>query len=260
MAVFGIGLYHVLGALGVLTLLGFGVLTASILLSLIPIIIFIKTGGVVVPKVTLLLVGLVESPLKHLLWFFGIEEGFLPNMVVEIRNRTYKPAYCATEYKDRMIFLPQCLRHPECPAPLTPDGLKCVSCGRCGIYRIRDFANTLGCGFFIAPGSTLIYRMVKKYRPKAIAGVGCLMEIKEGSEAVASMGLPVQAVMLERDGCVDTRIDVSRLLEVIKARDTKYRISDDKQLLDTAKEIEGLWLPKNANDLGVKVLKTGGFR
>ena len=41
------------------------------------------------------------------------------------------------------------------------------------------------------PGSSFIKRMVKKYRPQAIIGVGCLSEVKEGIDMADKLGLPV---------------------------------------------------------------------
>jgi hypothetical protein len=46
--------------------------------------------------------------------------------------------------------------------------------------------------------------MVKKYRPKAIIGVGCLTEVKEGIDMADKMGLVVIGVVTLKEGCVET--------------------------------------------------------
>ena len=62
----------------------------------------------------------------------------------------------------------------------------------------------IGYRIFIVPGSSFIKRMVKKYKPKAIMGVGCLAEVKEGIDMADKMGLVVMGVVTLKEGCVET--------------------------------------------------------
>ncbi|MBD3388694.1 MAG: DUF116 domain-containing protein [Candidatus Altiarchaeales archaeon] len=216
-------------------------------------LIFLKTRQIIVPRVTLFILNILEAPVRYMLWMFGIEEDVVSNLVIEVRNLLYTRSYNKTPYKDRAIFLPQCLRNPKCPAPLTPEGIKCMGCGRCGIGAIKDEAERLGTRVFIAPGSSLIKRMVKKYRPKAILGVGCHMEVNEGTAKMASYGLPVQGVVLDRDGCVDTRVNVLELLERIKSHSAygRYHIEEDLEFQEKAVEISKLWGAGSATEVEI---------
>jgi hypothetical protein len=72
----------------------------------------------------------------------------------------------------------------------------------------------MGYRVFIAPGSTLIKRMMKKYRPEAIIGVGCLMEIKEGLDLCDRAGVVGMGVVTLKDGCVETLVDWNELRDV----------------------------------------------
>jgi hypothetical protein len=72
----------------------------------------------------------------------------------------------------------------------------------------------LGYRIFIVPGSSFIKRMVKKYRPKAIMGVGCLAEVKEGIDMADKMGLVVMGVVTLKEGCVETVVNWSDIYEV----------------------------------------------
>jgi hypothetical protein len=114
----------------------------------------------------------------------------------------------------RAIFLPQCLRSAQCPAHLTPEGLVCRRCGRCGIGKFIDQLESMGYRVHVVPGSTFIKRIVKKYRPEGIIGVGCLMEIKEGLEMTDRIGLVAMGVVTLKDGCVETLVDWHDVLEV----------------------------------------------
>jgi hypothetical protein len=48
--------------------------------------------------------------------------------------------------------------------------------------------------------------MVKKYRPLAIIGVGCLSEVKEGIDMADKMGLVAMGVVTLKEGCVETLV------------------------------------------------------
>jgi hypothetical protein len=115
---------------------------------------------------------------------------------------------------ERAIFMPQCLRSSKCPANLTPEGLKCRACGQCPVGEFQPILEKMGYRVFIVPGSSFIKRMVKKYRPKALIGVGCLTEVKEGIEMADKLGLVVMGVVTLKEGCVETLANWSDILEV----------------------------------------------
>jgi len=72
----------------------------------------------------------------------------------------------------------------------------------------------MGYRVFIVPGSSFIKRMVKKYHPRAILGVGCLSEVKEGLEMSDKMGLVAMGVVTLKDGCVETLVAWDKVMEV----------------------------------------------
>lgn len=219
-----------------LTLLAAALAVVAVLLGLASVIIFRITRRVFIPRITLFVLSFLEVPIKYGLWLFRIDEAVIDQMLVQIRNTLYFGAFKKAPFTRRAIFLPQCLRSPNCPAKLTPEGIKCVECGQCGIGEVKKVADSLGYLFFIVPGSSFVKRMVKKYRPEAILGVGCAMEVKEGTAMMASVGLPVQGVMLLRDGCVDTRVNVKKLLDKIYLDDSKTRAD-----LKEVEKIEASW-------------------
>ena len=196
------------------------------------VLLFLKTKRVFIPTVTLMILSFFETPIKHILWILGVEGIFLDHMLTSLRNTLYRRAYAQTPYETRAIFLPQCLRHTDCPAKLTSEGIVCVNCGRCGIGELKKFSEDLGYLFFVVPGSSFIKCMIRKYRPKAVLGVGCSMEVKEGTALMSSIGMPVQSVTLLRDGCVDTRVDVMALVEKIVSSNHLEFSSEHKRLAD----------------------------
>jgi hypothetical protein len=151
-----------------------------------------------------------------ILWRMGkIDGNELMSFTIRLHNQLNREKFSRVPQARRIVFLPQCLRSAECPASLTTEGLVCKRCNRCDIGRSIDRLEGHGCRVFIVPGSTFVTRLIKKYRPEAIVGVGCLMEIKEGLEMAERIDLLAMGVITLKDGCVETVLDWEHLLEVI---------------------------------------------
>ena len=226
-----IALLAVIEAIGLALLAAMAV---AVILGGLSVLVFRKTRKVFIPRLTLFVLNLLEGPIKSTIWLFRTDEAFIDQMMVQIRNTIYTDAYKNVPASKRAIFLPQCLRSPNCPAKLTPEGIKCVECGQCGIAEVKKVAESMGYMFFIVPGSSFVKRMVRKYKPEAILGVGCPMEVKEGTSMMASVGLPVQGVMLLKDGCVDTRVNVEDLIQKIRMLGNQPNV-DQKEVERIAK-------------------------
>lgn len=150
---------------------------------------------------------LVEGLSKALFSLFGLEDKEMMTFFIRVHNTMNKKAFEVIPVGERAIFFPQCLRSAKCPANLTPEGLKCINCGQCTVTDAIRLLELLGYRLFIVPGSSFIKRMVKKYRPRAIIGVGCLSEVKEGLDMSDKLGLVALGVVTEREGCVETSVN-----------------------------------------------------
>lgn len=160
--------------------------------------------------------GLVflEGIMKGMFRFFGLEDRELFTFLIKLMNSMNSAEFARIPVAERAIFMPQCLRSSKCPAHLTPEGLKCKNCGQCDVGPARLLLERMGYKVFIVPGSSFIKRMVKKYRPKAIVGVGCLAEVKEGIDMADKMGLIVMGVVTLKEGCVETIANWPELYEI----------------------------------------------
>jgi uncharacterized protein len=160
-----------------------------------------RTNRILMPRVVLIMLRTFEWPVKALL---GNEK--VDKITVDLANRVYNRAYRQVPYAERVVFLPQCLRNTDCPAKLSVEGIACVSCGKCAIGSIKAELSQHNIPVFIVPGTSFIKRLIKKYRPTAVVGVGCMLEVKEGMSLVADAGLIPQGVTLSKDGCVATTV------------------------------------------------------
>lgn len=123
----------------------------------------------------------------------------------------------------RVLLLPHCLRpSATCPGRPSRQGFHCPpDCPeRCPIKALREEALRLGYkGVCIAPGGALALRFVQEMRPQAVVAIACAKELREGEEAVASLGPErpyVAVVPLSRDGCVDTEVNLDDALALLR--------------------------------------------
>jgi len=205
----------------ILFLFGIAILMAILIVT------SIRSGKVLFPALLRPFLVLMEGFVKGLCVFVGIEPGELLKFLIRLDNRMNTSAFSAVPVQERAIFLPQCLRSAKCPAHLTPEGLICVGCGRCDLGFAIPKMKGLGYQVFIIPGSTFIKRMVQKYRPKAIIGVGCLMEIKEGLDMCNRNGLVGMGVVTIKDGCIETIVNWHDICDVITIGIEPSSIPDD---------------------------------
>ncbi len=160
--------------------------------------------------------GLVflEGMMKAMFRFLGLEDREMLTFFINLQNTMNAAEFAKIPVSERAVFFPQCLRSSQCPAHLTPEGLKCRNCGLCEVGGARVLLEQMGYKVFIVPGSSFIKRMVKKYRPRAILGIGCLSEVKEGIEMADKMDLVVLGVVTLKEGCVETLVNWPDVYEV----------------------------------------------
>ncbi len=204
-------LIYLIGELTLIIILG-ALITAFILVIIS--LYSIKKKRLYFPK--LIKSGLVflEGLMKGMFRFFGLEDRELYTFLIKLINSMNSAEFARIPVAERAIFFPQCLRSSKCPAHLTPEGLKCRNCGQCDVGEARLLLERMGYKVFIVPGSSFIKRMVKKYRPKAIIGVGCLTEVKEGMDMADMMGLVVMGIVTLKEGCVETIANWQDIYEI----------------------------------------------
>ena len=204
-------LIYLIGEITVIIVIG--VLLTAFILVIISIY-SIRKGRLYFPS--LIRSGLVffEGVMKAFFRLLGLEEREMLSFFIKLHNAMNTAEFEGIPVSERAVFMPQCLRSSKCPAHLTPEGLKCRNCGQCTVGEARTILEKMGYRIFIVPGSSFIKRMTKKYHPKAIIGVGCLSEVKEGIDMADKMGLVAMGVVTMKEGCVETLVNWADIYEV----------------------------------------------
>ena len=204
-------LMYIIGEVAIIVILA--MLAVSFVLVIISLY-SIRKGRLYLPRLIMAGLMLLEGFMKAFFRLLGLEDREMLAFFIKIHNTMNTTAFEHIPVAERAIFMPQCLRSSECPAHLTPEGLSCQNCGRCTVGEVRVLLEKLGYRIFIVPGSSFIKRMVKKYHPKAIIGIGCLAEVKEGIDMADKLGLVAMGVVTLREGCVETLVSWQDIFDV----------------------------------------------
>jgi hypothetical protein len=146
-----------------------------------------------------------------------LDETWVKYTTIELHNGLNKDFYKAVPKKDRVVFIPHCLRNiKECKMPIDEDGYHCLKCGKCVINDIVKECDKNNMKYFIVGGGSQVINIVNKHKPKAVVGIACFNELQMAIEKLGGgQKFPGQGVMLKKDGCVNTEVDMSEIREVL---------------------------------------------
>jgi len=134
-------LIYIIGEITVIVILG--ALVISFILVIISLY-SIRQKKLYFPK--LIKSGLVflEGLMKAMFRFLGLEDREMLSFFIKLHNSMNEPEFTRIPVTERAIFMPQCLRSSQCPAHLTPEGLKCRNCVQCTVGETRVLLEQLG--------------------------------------------------------------------------------------------------------------------
>ncbi|MEW5936447.1 MAG: DUF116 domain-containing protein [Candidatus Thermoplasmatota archaeon] len=161
-----------------------------------------------------------RTALQRILSKLGFDIEIVDDLYIKLKNETNRDAFSKIPFGERILLLPQCLRSSQqCKAPLGDEGYECQSCGACIIAEVKKHAKDMGyAGVYVVPGGSMVMKIVKRRKPKAVLGIACNFELAEGAEKLGMMRIPCQGVPLLRDGCKDTLADIDQILEAMRRR------------------------------------------
>lgn len=151
-----------------------------------------------------------------------IEDEDLSNYTfIEAGNVINQSAYEYVKKEDRIVLIPHCLRDAEkCIAPIDDEGYHCMKCGACIIAEITQAAEDRGIKWYMVGGGSHAIQIVKNARPRAVFGIACYDDAKLGVEKVGAYGIPTQAVLLSKAGCVNTEVEIDKVLATLDLPDS----------------------------------------
>lgn len=202
-----------------------------LILGIILGIILVRKNKLMFPSVIIFIVNVFYSPLKSFANLLGLDDAFVDNIGIEVRNKVNKTKFDRISPEDKIIVLPHCLRSAHCEASLKETGVKCTFCGKCAIGTIKEKAEPMGYRVFIVPGSSFVKKIIQQNRFKSVVGVACHVDLNQTMMALSDFA--PQGVLLSTSGCFQTKVDVKKVLETIgyyEYLEEQKRIEDSKPI------------------------------
>jgi len=177
----------------------------------------LERGIIIFPKFVLFIIDTLYSPFKSIAKILKLDDTLIDNISIEIRNNVNKKKFEEIPASQTLIFLPHCLRHRDCPAPLQKEGVKCSCCGLCSIGTIKQKAEPKGYKLYIVPGSSFVKKIVMENNNfKSVIGVACHEDLNQMMMLLSNF-YP-QGVLLEKTGCYETKVNVKEVLDKINSK------------------------------------------
>jgi len=169
----------------------------------------------------------------------SVEDEDLVNFtLVEAMNEISRRRFMRVPAGERILLIPHCLRDPErCKAPIDDEGYHCLKCGACVIADITRNAEEKGIKWYMVGGGSHAIRIIKNARPKAILGIACYDEAMMALEKTNEYGIPTQAVLLSKSGCVNTEVDLDAVLASFALGDVSEASTSSPHTYGTTKYV-----------------------
>jgi len=154
-----------------------------------------------------------KKALKTALKMIGIKPDNIDKLYIELKNDINREGFHGFPPSKKIVFLPQCLRNASvCKAKIGEMGYECVGCCNCRASQVKKEVEKLGYKAYIVPGGSMVGKIIRKEKPKAVLGVACMKEL---SMALDDISIPGMAVELLKDGCVNTDVDIEEVKSIL---------------------------------------------
>lgn len=147
--------------------------------------------------------------------------------ILMFSNELWRPFFDSTPPQRRLLLLPQCLKSSSsCTATIDELGLICNGCGQCKILDLVTESEKLGYATVVAEGTAMAKTLIENGSVDALLGVSCMETLKNFFTLVVSSGVPSIAIPLLNDGCKDTAVDETDLIQNIRSGCNSGRYSN----------------------------------
>ena len=139
-------------------------------------------------------------------------------LAVMINNFAWQNIVAGIPFNRRILLLPKCFSHADCPAEFDELGLLCEQCGRCDLADIISRADELGYHTIVSEGTTSASVLLASGKVECIIGVGCLHSFERSFPLAVKEAVPSIAIPLYNNNCKDSKVDEIWLNEILAVR------------------------------------------
>jgi hypothetical protein len=138
---------------------------------------------------------------------------------VQVANALQREGF--EKAKRKALLLPHCARScmgRQCMADFDANvpTYRCRACRNdCLVNKATTLAKEKGYDVYVIPGGSCAEKILRNGEYEGVVGVACGMELKMGLSPLKKLGIPGQGVMLTKNGCANTNLDLHELKSVL---------------------------------------------
>jgi hypothetical protein len=138
---------------------------------------------------------------------------------VQTANRMQREEFEKAQRK--AILIPHCARaymDRRCMADFDPKvpSYKCNGCNKdCMVNRATEIGKSMNYDVYVIPGGSCAEKILRENGYQGVVGVACGNELKLAVGLLKKMGIAGQGVFLTKNGCANTKLNISNLEKVL---------------------------------------------
>lgn len=140
---------------------------------------------------------------------------------IEVQNANNLQREKFEKAETKALLIPHCARSHmdrQCMADFNPEipGYTCNGCqDDCLVNNVVKLGKERGYDVYVIPGGSCAEKILRDNKYKAVIGIACGSELKMALGLLKKMDIPGQGVMLTKNGCVNTKLNLETLKQVL---------------------------------------------
>ena len=140
---------------------------------------------------------------------------------IEVQNANNLQREEFEKAESKALLIPHCARSHmdrQCLADFDPEipSYNCKGCyDDCIVNNVVKLGKEKGYDVYVIPGGSCAEKILRDKKYKAVVGIACGSELKLALGLLKKMDIPGQGVMLTKNGCANTKLDLENLKQVL---------------------------------------------
>jgi len=140
---------------------------------------------------------------------------------IEVQNANNLQRETFEKAETKALLIPHCARSHmdrQCMADFNPEipSYTCNACqDDCLVNNVVKLGKERGYDVYVIPGGSCAEKILRDKKYKAVLGIACGSELKMALGLLRKLDIPGQGVMLTKNGCANTKLDLESLKQVL---------------------------------------------
>lgn len=140
---------------------------------------------------------------------------------IEVQNANNLQREKFEKAENKALLIPHCARSHmdrQCMADFNPEipSYKCNGCREdCLVNKIVKLGKEKGYDVYVIPGGSCAEKILRDKKYKGVVGIACGSELKMALGLLKKLGIPGQGVILTKNGCANTNLNIESLKRVL---------------------------------------------